>query len=552
MVFSSMLGFRAKGHPKDEAEVAAVVDPSAHIDPQTGAVIEKKTKKERLFVARLDAVLLVYCCISQTIKYLDQQNISAAYVSGMKEELSLYGNEYNYFTTWFNVGYAIFLIPSQIVITHVRPSLWLPTLEAFWGVLTVSMYKVHNYKQVYVLRAFIGALEATCYPGAIMLLMSWYTPVELAFRIGFYHSCQTGKCGSEQIFEAKLTVRRSQLAIWPRVLKLAGALQAAIYTNLDGINGISGWRWMMIIDGILTLVISLAGFFLIPDFPSKPNPMSFWLRPKHIAIAVERTKKFKRADNKKFTLNSVKKALTGPLFYIFVILYVSSVISQQSYTYFNLWLKSLKNADGTARWTVAQVNLLPLIGGAITIVTIWFWGFVSDYYQTRWIPVVVQACIGIIPGIIMSIWHVSDAAKYFSYFIVYLTLATAPPIWAWLSDLNPFDAEQRAFTLGFAIAFYYACGAWSGPLIWPAKTAPHYKYGWQVTIALWILVIIMACSLRYIEVKHIRPKNRRIAQEKEEAARAAEREAELQAEQDADKKDVQVTRITSIRSRDSV
>lgn len=61
---------------------------------------------------------------------------------------------------------------------------------------------------------------------------------------------------------------------------------------------------------------------------------------------------------------------------------------------------------------------------------------------------------------------------YFADFACFLSLATAPPIFAWLSDLNPFDAEQRAFTLGFAIAFYYACGAWSGPLIWPASEAP--------------------------------------------------------------------------------
>lgn len=45
---------------------------------------------------------------------------------------------------------------------------------------------------------------------------------------------------------------------------------------------------------------------------------------------------------------------------------------------------------------------------------IWVWGFISDYFQTRWIPVVIQASIGLIPGIIMSIWNVSDNAKYFS------------------------------------------------------------------------------------------------------------------------------------------
>lgn len=172
----------------------------------------------------------------------------------------------------------------------------------------------------------------------------------------------------------------------------------------------------------------------------------------------------------------------GPLFYCFVILYVASVLAQGGYncmslrsvsslphppcsfsdnrdanhlthmhthTDFNLWLKSLTNPDGTRRWSVAQINAIPIGGSAIagtsppstihflvpsttsypslstipyaklelilpTVAMIWVWGFISDYFQTRWIPVVIQASIGLIPGIIMSIWNVSDNAKYFS------------------------------------------------------------------------------------------------------------------------------------------
>nr|KIR83204.1 hypothetical protein I308_06545 [Cryptococcus tetragattii IND107] len=506
---STMLGFTPKRVPEGSVKDVAVIDPtaSAYVDPQTGALIEEKSKAERWFVARLDAVLLVFVCISQVIKYLDQQ------------KLNLYGNQYNYFTTYFNVGYAIFLIPSQIIITRVRPSLWLPALEACWGILTIATYKVTNYKQVYAIRAFTGAFEASCYPGAIMLLMSWYTPRELALRIGFYHSCQS--IGS----------------------MLAGALQAAIYNSMDGRNGLSGWRWMFIIDGIVTLVVSFAGLVLIPDFPSKPNPWSFYLRPPHIALARSRAAKFRRADNKKFTFASVKKAVMGPLFYCFVILYVASVLGQGGYNYFNLWLKSLTNPDGTRRWSVAQINAIPIGGSAIAVAMIWVWGFISDYFQTRWIPIVIQACIGLIPGIIMSIWNVSDNAKYFSYFACFLSLATAPPIFAWLSDLNPFDAEQRAFTLGFAIAFYYACGAWSGPLIWPASEAPHYHHGWQVTIAMWCLVIIMACSLRVVELKFIRPQNVRKAAEDEHEERIRQEE-----EDEEDKKHTEVERVISVVS----
>ncbi|KAK1224754.1 hypothetical protein PQX77_012326, partial [Marasmius sp. AFHP31] len=55
------------------------------------------------------------------------------------------------------------------------------------------------------------------------------------------------------------------------------------------------------------------------------------------------------------------------------------------------------------------------------------------------------------------------------------------------------------------IAIYYAISAWSQVLVWPASQAPHYKYGWQTSIGLWILVIGMTGVLRYIDVKYLRP-----------------------------------------------
>jgi hypothetical protein len=95
--------------------------------------LEHRTADEKALVRRLDTFLMIFGCVSQVIKYLDQQNINNAYVSGMKEDLHLYGKELNYFTTYFNVAYCIMLIPSQVILTYVRPSFWLSGLEVTWG-----------------------------------------------------------------------------------------------------------------------------------------------------------------------------------------------------------------------------------------------------------------------------------------------------------------------------------------------------------------------------------------------------------------------------------
>lgn len=114
--------------------------------------------------------------------------------------------------SYFNIGYALFVIvsqciqlqtngtrflltcqPSQIMMTRFRPSLWLPGLEFAWGVLTIAFYQVKSAKEIFAFRAFIGAMEGSAYPGGATLLMAWYTPRELAFRIGFFHSSAYSK-----------------------------------------------------------------------------------------------------------------------------------------------------------------------------------------------------------------------------------------------------------------------------------------------------------------------------------------------------------------------
>ncbi|KAI0126847.1 major facilitator superfamily transporter [Xylariales sp. AK1849] len=443
-----------------------------------------RTPEDSALVRRLDIFLMTFGCISQD---LDQQNISNAYVSGMKEDLGLYGNELNYFQTFFNVAYCIMLVPSQVILTYVRPSYWLSGLEICWGIITGLISITHNAKQVYVLRVFLGLCESSAWPGMMTLFMHWYTPTELAKRMGFYHSCQA--IGS----------------------MLSGALQVAITNTLHGTHGIAGWRWLFIVNAIMTVIVGLLGFVLLPDLPNRVNPRAFWFKEGDAKLAMERLDRHGRAEPKKMTWAGAKRTFNNWVVYFVSVLYISTVLASWGYAYFNLFLKSLKNPDGSATWSTSQVNAIPIGGGAINVVFVWIWAILSDLLRTRWTLIVAQAVIGLVPCIAMSVWTASPnttplATAYASYFISYLCLGTAPLIFAWLSDLLPQDPEARTLIVGVAIATYYGVSAWSQVLVWPAVQAPYYKYGWQSAIALWILVIVMACLLRYIDVKHLLPK----------------------------------------------
>ncbi|GJN66307.1 allantoate permease [Purpureocillium lilacinum] len=470
--------------------------------PREAQHTNETSQGERAFVWRLDIFLLTFGCISQVIKFLDQSNISNAYVSGMKEDLHLYGNELNYFTTYFNIAYCIMLIPSQIILTYVRPSWWLPSLEVIWGVITGLMAITTNATQVYILRVFLGLCESAAYPGMITLFMYWYTPIEMAKRIGFYHSCQ---------------------AIGQM---MSGAMQAAIVNTLGGRYGLTGWRWLFVINAIITVIWGLAGYFMIPDSPYKPNPWAFWFKEKHAEFSRLRLERTNRVDSKPITWASALRTFSGWIVYVIAILYISMVLGTSGYNYFGLFLKSILNSDGTRRWTTSEVNLIPIGGSAINVVFVWVWAFLSDVLRTRWLLIVAQAFIAIIAGIILSIWTTHPtgtplSAAYAGYFLSHIPLGTAPLIWAWLSDLKPQDPEDRSLTVGAAIAGYYAISAWSQVLVWPASQAPYYKYGWQSAIALLTLVIILTVGLRIYDVKYLLPKRNmffEVAREKQDAA----------------------------------
>jgi MFS family permease len=261
----------------------------------------------------------------------------------------------------------------------------------------------------------------------------------------------------------------------------------------------------------MTVVWGILGFFMLPDLPNNPNPRAFWFKKVDAELAMERLARHGRAEPKKLSWAGTKRTFSGWTLYFIAALYIATVHAQGGYQYFNLFLKSLNNPDGSRRWTTEQVNVIPIAGGGIAVAMVWFWAILSDTLHTRWTLIVAQSLIALIPSITMTLWTRSPesipiSAAYASYFISHLSLGTAPLIFSWLSELIPQDPEARSLIVGTSVAGYYAFSAWSGILIWPAKEAPYYRFGWETALALWVVVIIMTVVLRVVDVRYLMPR----------------------------------------------
>ncbi|KAF7197769.1 Pantothenate transporter liz1 [Pseudocercospora fuligena] len=216
---------------------------------------------------KLDVSILVFACLCFFVKYLDQSNLSNAYVSGLKEDFDLYGNELNYLNVCCFTAYVIFQVPGLLLISRPNLARWLlPTLEILWGIVTFAQSRATNVQQMYAMRFLVGMLEAPLFAATHFILGSWYSGPELFKRAGTWFICN------------------------PLGSMISGYLQAAAYTNLEGVGGMPGWRWLFIIDGIFTIPVALLGFVIFPGVPDSPKP--FWMLERDIVLAKERLARY--------------------------------------------------------------------------------------------------------------------------------------------------------------------------------------------------------------------------------------------------------------------
>ncbi|XMA11975.1 hypothetical protein WAI453_004766 [Rhynchosporium graminicola] len=114
--------------------------------------INHDLKQPEEICSEIDAYLFTTICLGYFIKYLDQTNVSNAFVSGMKEDLRLYGNERNWLNTWFSLGVMIGSLPAMLFqLSWARPSYLIPTCEVCWSVLVMCMAATNNIKVMYTL-----------------------------------------------------------------------------------------------------------------------------------------------------------------------------------------------------------------------------------------------------------------------------------------------------------------------------------------------------------------------------------------------------------------
>lgn len=425
----------------------------------------KDTPAERRLLFKLDLLLTFFAFIMYWVKYLDQTNLNNAYVSGMKESLHMKGNDLVNTQMLYTIGAIIFQIPFMYVIHKYPTNYLLPFMDIGWGLFTLAIYKAKNTGQLQGFRFMVGVFESAFYPTINYLLGSWYTPTEFARRGGIFY--------------------------WGQMLGVltAGLLQAAAFKNLHLVHGLEGWRWMFIIDAIITFPVGLIGIWALPGVPTKCY--SVFLTDEEIFLARERLKrnKFSTEDDSKkfFTWKLWKDMLSQWKIWLFVFMNVLGWNnSNASYGTYLLWLKSLK------RFSTVKVNQLSTITPALGIIWIWITCAGSDLFYTRFGAIVFSQVFNTVGNAILAAWYVPESAKWFAFMLQYFGWAMISVGFGWMNDAVRASPQQRAIITICMNMFGQTSTAFTSVLVWKTVEAPRYLKGFTFATCCSFSIIVVS------------------------------------------------------------
>ncbi|KAF3065162.1 Pantothenate transporter liz1 [Daldinia childiae] len=437
---------------------------------------------EQKLVQKIDFFILTFCCLSYFTNYLDRSNLSNAYVSGMKEDLGFVGDQLNQINTCFTVGYVIGQIPANLSLHYIKPRYFFPACMFIWACLTMVTASVHNPQSIMAIRFFQGIVEATTFVGTHYILGSWYTERELGKRSGIFTA--SGLAGT----------------------MIGGFIQTGIHSSLDGRNGLRGWRWLFIMDGIITLPVALYGFIFFPDTPSTTE--AFYLTESEKALAVSRVPPVE--DRSPISWTFFKKSFSSWFFWGFVVLWIiaGETESFSSNSLLALYMKS----HPTNKYTVPQLNNYPSGVPAVGIISTLFWATLTDYLNGK--RYLVGYFIGI-TGVATSAMilaaskdptsSASTSVVFGAYYWAGAVYACQATFFAWANDALRYEEQMfRAVVLAGMNLGSNAVNAWWSIVFYGASMAPWFTRGMWAMIAVSILLALWTAGLSYTTAKHER------------------------------------------------
>ena len=305
---------------------------------------------------RIAARLLPFVFLMYVICYVDRANVSFANLR-MSADLGFSDRVYGLGVGMFFIGYVLLEIPGALIVERWSARKWLARIMITWGIATVFTAFVRTSAQFYAARFFVGIAEASFFPGIIVYLTHWFRQADRAKAIASFYAAVPSAA-------------------------VAGSL---IATWLLGVHwkGVSGWRWIFVVEGIGPIIVGIITIFLLTDRPEQAR----WLPEDERNWIVDQLKSETLAK-KRARDYSISDAFQDKRVLLLVAAYFLGLTAMLANTY---WLPTfIKRLSGLPNTKVAILAALP---GLLGIAAMLFNGWHSDRdRERRWHTAVPLFC----------------------------------------------------------------------------------------------------------------------------------------------------------------
>ncbi|KAK1142327.1 hypothetical protein N8T08_007878 [Aspergillus melleus] len=425
---------------------------------------EDFTAAEKCLKRKLDIRLLLCVWVIFVMNYLDRNNIAAAKVAGIATSLNLTSTQYATAVAILFAGYVLMQLPSNIFLAHLRPSIYLPTCMAIWGMLSALVGATHNAGGLYALRFLLGFVEAAFYPGALFLISSWYKREEMGVRSAFLFS-------GSQLGSA-----------------FSGLIGAGIESGLNGARGLESWRWIFIIEGSITVFIALVAILILPDYPSNTR----WLTPEERAVAEWRLISDAGQvdeDDERWSYG-FKMAFADWRLYAFALTFLCIQVASATSNFFPSVVQTL----GFGRVNTLLLTVPPYIA-ALTLAILNNWS--ADRLQNSSFHIIWVLAVAIV-GFVVAAASLNIGARYFAMILMVAGgHGSNAVLLAWTQKTMLRPRIKRASSVAFVNAVGNLAQIFSSYL-YPEESAPRYVLAMSANSGFTFAAICLTLFIRLV------------------------------------------------------
>lgn len=391
-------------------------------------------------VRKLDLYLLPFLTLMYFFNSVDRSNLGNAKTDGLEEDLNFKGNEYSLLILLFYIPFGTLDLPLNLLTKKFTAKWVLPTLMVVWGGIATIQIATKNFAGLLVLRLILGAAEAGFFAGVVYYFTLFYKRSELGFRISIF-------------FGSAL---------------LAAAFSGCISYGVFQIEGtrLHGWQWLMLIEGILTIVVGAIAFWWLPASPST----AWFLTDREKAAALART--LRDGSNKVDTKFSWKECFEMWKDWKFAMWLIVCFTYPVAFATTSNFLPQIVQRLG---YSVIKTNLWTVAPNAVGFVVLLFVAKSSDYFHERTFHVLAALATSLVGMIILIAIDVLEhrSVAYFACFLMAAGAYTPSCLVQSWHNNNNLNESSRAATTGLLVGLGNFAGIMSAATF-RVEYAPKY------------------------------------------------------------------------------